>query len=85
MAADRLGLVDEEEPVATCEGPGSARFFPFAFVGLGEGGASTTTGGGGFGRAKFSIHWRAVASCCLRFRMYCVAMLGTGRGKSIYV
>jgi hypothetical protein len=53
MAAGRVGLVVEEELSTVVEGRGSARFFPFALVGLGEGGPSTTIGegGGGFGRA----------------------------------
>jgi hypothetical protein len=51
--ADRVGLVVEKERPAVFEGPESANFFPFAFVNLGEGGASTATGGSGdgFGRA----------------------------------
>jgi hypothetical protein len=35
-AAVRVGLVVEQELPAVCEGPGSACFFPFAFVNLGE-------------------------------------------------
>ena len=52
-AADRVGLVVEKELAAAFEGPGSGPFFPFAFVNLGEEGASIATGGGGdgFGRA----------------------------------
>jgi len=53
----------------------SGAFF-LSFV-LGEGTTAGTGGGGGFGRANISVHWRAVESCVLRLRTNWVAMAGT--------
>lgn len=48
-----------------------------------SGGGVTGGGIGVFGRAYFSVHSRAVLSCSLRLRKYCVAIDGTaGKDES---
>lgn len=61
-----------------------------ACVGATDRGASVTSGGGVtgggtgvLGRAYFSAHSRAVLSCNLRLRRYCVAIEGTAEGQKV--
>lgn len=74
----REGPVMDDDPARGGGGGGALRErLPLAGeaeMGWGAG----TTSGAGFGLAYISVHWRALASCCLRFRTYSVAIEGTG-------